>query len=155
MPASLTLAFGAIIKSLEGFLYGSACKESAYNVGDLGSIPGLRRSPGEGDSYPLQYSGLENSMDCIVHGVTKSQTRLSAFHFSFSKSLEHEHRDATTGNLITQGATKGQTANSEHVWAGPSGIRRDFIKLITTACNLRLIGFYFSMFGSRSTPGNR
>ena len=112
MPASLTLAFGAIIKSLEGFLYGSACKESAYNVGDLGSIPGLRRSSGEGDGYPLQYSGLKNSMDCIVHGVTKRQKRLSAFHFSFSKSLEHEHRDATTGNLITQGATKGQTANS-------------------------------------------
>ena len=44
---------------------------------------GLGRSPGEGNSYPLQYSGLENSMDCIVHGVTKSQTRLSDFHFYF------------------------------------------------------------------------
>ena len=43
--------------------------------------PGLGRSPEEGDSYPLQYSGLENSMDCIVHGVAKSQTRLSDFHF--------------------------------------------------------------------------
>ena len=43
--------------------------------------PGLGRSPGEGKGYPLQYSGLENSMDCIVHGVTKSQTRLSDFHF--------------------------------------------------------------------------
>ena len=42
------------------------------NVGDLGSIPELGRDPGEGNSYPLQYSGLENSMDCIVHGVTKS-----------------------------------------------------------------------------------
>ena len=52
---------------------GSAGKESACNVGDLGSIPGLGRSPGEGKGYPLQYSGLENSMDCIVHGVTKSQ----------------------------------------------------------------------------------
>ena len=49
-------------------------------MGDLGSIPGLRISPGEGN--PLQYSGLENSMDCIVHGVAKSQTRLSDFHFS-------------------------------------------------------------------------
>ena len=47
---------------------------SAYIAGDLGSIPGLGRSPGEGKSYPLQYSGLENSMDCISHGVTKSQT---------------------------------------------------------------------------------
>ena len=56
------------------FPCGSAGKESACNAGDLGSIPGLGRSPGEGNGYPLQYSGLENSMDCIVHGVTKSQT---------------------------------------------------------------------------------
>ena len=46
-------------------------------------IPGLGRSPGEGKGYPLQYSGLENSMDCIVHGVAKSQTWLSDFHFHF------------------------------------------------------------------------
>ena len=52
------------------------------DIRDLGSIPGLGRSPGEGDGCPLQYSGLENSMDRIVHGVTKSQTRLSDFHFS-------------------------------------------------------------------------
>ena len=57
-----------------------SCKESACNVGDLGLIPGLERSPGEGKGYPLQYSGLENSMDCIVHGVAKSQTWLSHFH---------------------------------------------------------------------------
>ena len=49
-------------------------------MGDLGLIPGLGRSPGEGNGYPLQYSGLENSMDCIVHGVAKSQMRLSDFH---------------------------------------------------------------------------
>ena len=55
----------------------SAGKESACNAGDLGSILGLGRSPGEGKGYPLQYSGLENSMDCIVHKVAKSQTRLS------------------------------------------------------------------------------
>ena len=64
-----------------GFPYGSAGKESACNVGDLGSIPGLGRPLGEGNGYPLQYSGLKNSMDCIVYGVTKSQTRLSNFHF--------------------------------------------------------------------------
>ena len=63
------------------FPYGSVGKESACNVGDLGSIPGLGRSPGEGKGYPLQYSGLENSMDYTVHGVPKSQTRLSDFHF--------------------------------------------------------------------------
>ena len=62
-----------------GFPYGSAGKESACNVGDLGSIPRLGRSPGEGKGYPLQYSGLENSMDYIAHGVTKSQTRLNDF----------------------------------------------------------------------------
>ena len=64
-----------------GFPCGSAGKESACNVGDLGSIPGLGRSPGEGKGYPLQCSGLENSMDCVVHEVTKGQTRLSNFHF--------------------------------------------------------------------------
>ena len=63
---------------------GSAGKESACNAGDLGSIPGLGRSPGEGKGYPLQYSGLESSMDCIAHGVTKSRTRLSGFHFHFT-----------------------------------------------------------------------
>ena len=58
-----------------------AGKESACNAGDLGSIPGLERSPGEGKGYPFQYSGLENSMDCIIHGVPKSRTRLSDFRF--------------------------------------------------------------------------
>ena len=66
---------------------GSAGKESACNVGDLGSIPGLGRSPGEGKGDPLQYSGLENSMSCIVHGVTKSWTRLSLSLSRRGKSL--------------------------------------------------------------------
>ena len=52
-----------------GFPCGSAGKESTCNAGDLGSISGLGRSPGEGKGYPLQYSGLENSMDCIFYGV--------------------------------------------------------------------------------------
>ena len=64
-----------------GFPCGSAGKESACNAGNLGLIPGLGRSPEEGKDYPLQYSGLEKSVDCIVHGVTKSQTQLSDFHF--------------------------------------------------------------------------
>ena len=50
-------------------------------MGDLASIPGLGRSPGEGKGYPLQYYGLENSVDCIARGVAKSRTRLSDFHF--------------------------------------------------------------------------
>ena len=65
-----------------GFPCGSAGKESTYNEGELGLIPGLGRSPGEGKGYPLQYSGLENSMDHIVHGVAESQTQLSDFHFA-------------------------------------------------------------------------
>ena len=65
------------------FLCDSASKESAFDAGDMGSIPGLGRSPGEGKSYVLWYSGLENSMDCIVYGASKSRTRLSAFHFHF------------------------------------------------------------------------
>ena len=67
-----------------GFPGGSDGRESACSVGHLGSIPGLGRSPGEGKGYPLHYSGLENSMDYIVHGVTKSRTRLSDFHFHFN-----------------------------------------------------------------------
>ena len=63
-----------------GFPHGSAGKESSCNVGDLGSIPGLGRSCGQGKGYPLQYSGLENSMDCIVHGVAKSQTQIGRAH---------------------------------------------------------------------------
>ena len=66
--------------SLLGFPCGLAGKESPCNVGDLDSIPGLGRSPGEGKGYPLQYSGLENSMDCIVHGVAKGQAQLNDFH---------------------------------------------------------------------------
>ena len=69
------------IAVLLGFPCGSAGKESACNVGDLGSIPGLGGSPGKGKGYPLQCSGLENSMNCVVHGVTKSWTWLSNFRF--------------------------------------------------------------------------
>ena len=64
-----------------GFPCGSAGNESACNAGDLGSIPGLERSPGEGKGFPLQYSGLENSVGCTVHGIAKSWTQLSDFHF--------------------------------------------------------------------------
>ena len=62
----------------------SVGKESICNAGDLRSIPGLGRSPGEGKGYSLQYSGLENSMDYIVRGVAKRRTRLSNFHFMSS-----------------------------------------------------------------------
>ena len=69
------------------------CKEPACNAGDIGSISGLQRSPGEGNSYRLQYSGLENSKDSIVHGVIKNQTWLNDFTVKFPlmtlKSLFH------------------------------------------------------------------
>ena len=65
---------GGVLYSLRGFLDGSDEKESACNAGDLGLISGLGRSPGEGKDDLLQYSGLKNSMDYVVHGVAKSQT---------------------------------------------------------------------------------
>ena len=70
------------IRQLKGLPGHSGSKESACNAGDPGSIPGSIRSPGEGNGNPLQYSGLENSMDrgawqATVHGVAKSQTQLS------------------------------------------------------------------------------
>ena len=73
---------------ITGFPGGSASKESACNAGDLGLIPGLGRSPGEGKGYSLQYSGLENPMDCIHHGVANSRTRLSNFHFQPELQVE-------------------------------------------------------------------
>ena len=79
---------------------GSAGKESTCNVGDLGSIPGLRRSPEEGKGYPLHYSGLENFMDCIVHGVTQSQTwlsDLSLYHFPWL--MAHQFSSVTQSCL--------------------------------------------------------
>ena len=73
------LLISSIIAHL-GFPGGLAGQESACNVGDLSLIPGLGRFPGERKGYPLQYSGLKNSMDCSVHGVAKSWTRLNDSH---------------------------------------------------------------------------
>ena len=78
------IMFSTFLLGPLGFPCGSAGKEAACNEGDLGSVPGLGRSPGEGKGYPLQYSGLENSMDCIVHSVAKSQTQLSDLQFHFT-----------------------------------------------------------------------
>ena len=88
----------------EGFPCGSASKEFAYNAGDLGLIPGLGRSPGEGKDYPLQYSGLKNSMDCIAHAVTKSWTQLSNFHFTPAlqvDSLPLSHLESPNLHLLS------------------------------------------------------
>ena len=79
-----------------GFPCGSAGRESACSAGDLGLIPGLGRSPGEGKDFLLQYSGLESSMDCIVHGVAKSRARLSDFHLGILVVI------ITLGNCILE-----------------------------------------------------
>ena len=84
------LALGFVqLSCLRTLLQGSEVKASACSVGDLGSIPGSGRSPGEGNGNPLQYSCLENPMDrgiwwATVHGVTKSRTRLSDFTYSLT-----------------------------------------------------------------------
>ena len=83
-----------------GFPGGSEVKASACNAGDLSLIPGLGRSPGEGNGNPLQYSCLENPMDggawwATVHGVTKSQTQLRDFTFHF-----HAHRSPLLDLMI-------------------------------------------------------
>ena len=80
------------VRIREGFPCGSHGKESTCNVGDLDSIPGLGRSPGEGNGNPLQCSGLENSMDrgawwATVHGVAKSRTLLSDYTFTQDKRI--------------------------------------------------------------------
>ena len=84
-----------------GFPCGSAGKDSVCSVGDLGSTPGLGRSPGKRKGYLLQYSGLENSMDHIVHGVPKSRTWLSNFHFHLhTHTHTHTHTHHTQYKII-------------------------------------------------------
>jgi len=85
----------------QGFPGGSDSKELACNEADLGSIPGLGRSPGEGNSYSLQYSGLKNFMDrgawqATVHGVTESRTQLSDFHTHTHNTHTHTHKAASS-----------------------------------------------------------
>ena len=82
-------------KGNQGFSCGLGGKESTCNAGDLGSVPGLGRFPREGKSYPLQCSEMENSMDCIVHGIAKSQTWLREFHF-----ISKEKKIKTLKNVL-------------------------------------------------------
>ena len=82
LKSSKQMSYFRVLSKRMGFPGGSDGKESACNVGDPGSIPGLGRVPGEGNAYPVQYSCLENSMNrgtqwATVHGFTKSQTQLS------------------------------------------------------------------------------
>ena len=98
---------------LEGFPGVSAGKESACNAGDLGLIPGLGRSPGEGKGHPLQYSGLESSVDCVVHGVAKTLIRLSDFY------LLWRSRGGGRGKLFLKGKLPGALV----VWISSYQIR--------------------------------
>ena len=85
---------------LWAFLVDQLQSESACNAGDLGSITGLGRSPGEVKGYPLQYSGLENSMDCKVHGIAKSWTRLSDFQFSELLYIPGNYRQPSFPQIV-------------------------------------------------------
>ena len=93
---TFTLLITAVL-GVEGLPLWLSGKESACIAGDLGCIPGLGRSPGEGKGSPLQYSGLENPIDCIVHGVAKRYTRLSDFHLHLgveTLSVYRPHRSS-------------------------------------------------------------
>ena len=104
----------------KGFPCGSAGKESSCNAGDLDSIPGLVRPSWTRKGYPFQYSGLENSMDCIVHGVAKSQTGLGDFHFSsFSKLVRSDHvkpNSATSLQHCRPSSFHGHLPSPNHPW---------------------------------------
>ena len=99
----------------QGFPCGSAGKESACNTGDLGLIPGLGRSPEEGKGYSLQYSGLKNSVDCTVHEVAKSWTRLSDFRFQ-GRGINPLTPSLPTIRL-TPSKKQGQSVPKERAWS--------------------------------------
>ena len=86
-----------------GFPYGSANKESACNAGYLGSISGLGRFPGEGKGYPLQYSGLENSMDYTVHGGHKESDTTEKLSLSGGKKDKKGKKEEKKTNEFTSG----------------------------------------------------
>ena len=142
-----------------GFPCGSAGKESTCNAGDLDLILGLERSPGEGKGYPLQYSGLENSMDCIVLGVTKSQTRLSNFHFHFfslyswaSKVVQSKEFTCNVGGARDAGLIPGLGKYPREEKGYPlqySGLENsmDCIAHGAAKSQTRLSNFHFHFFG--------
>ena len=122
-----------------GFPGGSAGKKSTCDAGDLGSIPGLGRPPGEGNGYPLQYSErivsiLENSMDCMDRGVTKSRTWLSDFHFHMRILAPWEQgclsalfsAEFTESRTVLMGARNIYWMIEWGDWAGPSAIKLAF-----------------------------
>ena len=116
-----------------GFPCGSVGKESSCNVGDLSWIHGLGRSPGEGKGYALQYSGLENSMDCIVYGVTKSRKRLSHFHFHFQMSTGFNLKSPATFSSV-------QSLSPVRLFVTPRiSARQASLSITNTQSSLRLM----------------
>ena len=106
------------LKLLRGFLGDSDIKESIYNLGDLGLIPELGWSPGEGNGYPLQYSCLGNPMDrgswqVTVHGIAKNQTRLSDKHFHLSYLRKRQCKRTLDLLSVSLKARKGPSLHLE------------------------------------------
>ena len=101
----------------EGFPSSSADKESSCSEEDLGSISGLGRFPGEEKGYPLQCSSLENSTDCIIHTVAKSQTRLTLSNFHFHFSVYSEWSDKDLGEWMSLAMrTRFRSQKHEGIW---------------------------------------
>ena len=132
---------------VEGFPGSSADKESACNAGDPGVIPGWGRSPGEGRGYPLQYCGLENSMDCTVHRIAKSRTRLMQLSSSSSNAWEIDGETVETVSDFTFGGSK-ITADGDcshevkrHLLLGRKVMTNldSIFKLETLLCRLRSV----------------
>ena len=112
---TLTASIYQSLYHISGFPGSLAGKEAACNASCIGSISELGRSPGEGNGYPLQYSGLENSMDrgawqATAHGVAKSQTRLSDFHFPFFTVYQ------LSGRVLYSSATSFLKSLKNHLW---------------------------------------
>ena len=103
-----------------GFPDSSVGKESSCNAGDRDAIPGSGRSPGKGIGYPLQYSGLENSMDCIVYGIAKSWTRLRNFYFQPGHS--HQPHSCLTHPFHQDFLLGGGTGKWDLIESTPTGL---------------------------------
>ena len=127
----------AISPSLgNNFAGGSAGKESACNVGDLGSIPGLWRFLEEGNGHPLQYSGLKNPMDYTVHGVAKNRTRLNDFHFTLFRK-QHKSWVSICMVWALTGRIRWQDS-----WKRP--LKDDAMKILTVKTSSQCRGPYKS-----------
>ena len=141
-----------------GFPGGSDGKGPACNAKDLSSVPGLGRSPGEGKGYPLQYSGLENSMNGIVHGVTKSRTRQNDFRLALSERATvttqislHICKYSTVPNVellnqkihvfVIEAAKLHSTPQGSHQGSHQQGVRKPIPAQLCQQSTIRVWGF--------------